>query len=65
MKLLTHWLELGDELLLGPLFLLAPQRHGVGDQHLVIIRVGDVQIVDQDYVWVLKLTVFIRHHVTL
>ena len=51
---LTHWLQLRGELLLGPLLLLAPERHGVGDQHLVVVRVGDVQVVNQHNVRVLE-----------
>ena len=50
---LTHWLELRGELLLGPLLLLAPERHGVSHQHLVVIRVGDIQVVNQHNVRVL------------
>ena len=50
---LTHWLELRGELLLGPLLLLAPERHGVSHQHLVVVRVGDIQVVNQHNVRVL------------
>ena len=50
---LTHWLQLRGELLLGPLLLLSPQRHGVSDQHLVVVRVGDIQVVNQHNVRVL------------
>ena len=53
--LLTHWLELRHQLLLGPLLLLPPKSHGVGDQHLVVVGVGNVQIVDQDNVRILKI----------
>ena len=50
---LTHWLQLRGELLLGPLLLLAPERHRVGHQHLVVVWVGDIQVVNQHNVRVL------------
>ena len=52
-SILTHWLQLGDEFLLGPLLLLAPQGDGVGDQHLVVVRVGDVEVVHQHNIRIL------------
>ena len=52
-SILTHWLQLGDEFLLGPLLLLAPEGHGVGDQHLVVVRVGDVEVVHQHNIRIL------------
>ena len=57
-SILTHWLQLGDEFLLGPLLLLAPEGHGVGDQHLVVVGVGNVQIVDQDNIRILNIFIF-------
>ena len=51
---LTHRLQLRGQLLLGPLLLLAPERHRVGHQHLVVVRVGNVQVVNQHNVRVLE-----------
>ena len=53
-ELLTHGLQLGDQLLLRPLLLVAPQGDGVSDQHLIIVRVGDIQVVNQHNVRVLS-----------
>ena len=50
---LTHWFQLRDELLFCPLLLLPPQRHRVGDQHLVVVRVGHVQVVHKDNIRIL------------
>ena len=50
---LTHGLELGGELLLGPLLLLAPQAHGVRHHDLAVVGVGDVQVVHQHNVGIL------------
>ncbi len=52
--LLTHGLELRDELLLCPLLLLSPQRDRGGDDQLVVVRVGHVEVVHQDDVRVLQ-----------
>ena len=52
-SILTHWLQLGDEFLLGPLLLLAPERHRVGHQHLVVVGVGHIQVVHKHDVGVL------------
>lgn len=53
--LLTHWLQLGDELVLGPLLLVAPERQARGDDgQLVVVRVWHVQVVDEDDVGVLQ-----------
>ena len=51
---LTHRLELRDQLLLGPLLLLAPDRHRAGDHQLVVVRVRHVQVVHQNDVRVLQ-----------
>ena len=50
---LTHGLQLRDELLLGPLLLLAPDRHRAGDHQLVVVGVGHVEVVHQHNVRVL------------
>ena len=52
--LLTHGLELRDELLLGPLLLLAPQGDAAGDDELVVVGVGHVEVVHQHDVGVLS-----------
>ena len=44
---LTHWLQLTDELLFGPFFLLSPQIDGGCNQHLVIVWVRNVEVMDQ------------------
>lgn len=51
---LTHGFELRNELLLGPLLLLAPQGDRVGDDYLVVVGVGHVQVVDEHNVRVLQ-----------
>lgn len=52
---LTHWLQLTDQLLLGPLLLVAPQREvGRDHGHLVVVRVRHVQIVHQHNVRILE-----------
>ena len=53
-SILTHWLQLGDEFLLGPLLLLAPEGDAAGDDQLVVVRVGHVQVVYQHDVGVLQ-----------
>ena len=53
-SILTHGLELRDELLLGPLLLLAPQRHAAGDHELVVVGVGHVEVVHQHDVRILQ-----------
>ena len=52
--ILTHRLQLRDKFLFGPLLLLPPKRHRVGDQHLVVVRVGDIQVVHEDDVRILR-----------
>ena len=51
---LTHGLELRDELLLGPLLLLAPEGDAAGDDQLVVVGVRHVQVVHQHDVGVLQ-----------
>ena len=51
---LTHGLELRDELLLGPLLLLAPQGHAARDHELVVVGVGHVEVVNEHEVGVLR-----------
>ena len=50
---LTHWLELRDELLLCPLLLVAPEWNGARNDHLVVVRIWDVQVVHQNDVGIL------------
>lgn len=52
--ILTHGLELADQLLLGPLLFVAPKcdtwrNHG----HFVIIRIWDIEVVHQNNVRIL------------
>ncbi len=58
--LLTHGLELGGELVLGPLLLLAPEAHRVRHHQLAVVRVGHVQVVHQHDVRILHREIFIR-----
>ena len=50
---LTHWLQLTDELLFGPFFLLGPQIDGGCNQHLVVVWVRNVEVMDQHNVRIL------------
>lgn len=51
---LTHRPELRDEFFLRPFLLVPPEADVGGDDEFVVIWVGDVQIVDQHDVRVLK-----------
>ena len=51
--ILTHWLQLGDEFFLGPLLLLAPEGDAAGDDELVVVGVGHVEVVHQHDVRIL------------
>ena len=52
-SILTHRFELGDEFILGPLLLVAPQGDRAGDHQLVVVGVGHVEVVHQDNVRIL------------
>ena len=52
---LTHWFQLTNELFFCPFLLLGPQVYGIGNQHLVVIGVGNIQIMNQHNIWILKL----------
>lgn len=54
MLLLTHGLELRDEFLLGPLLLLTPERDGAGNDQLVVVGIGNVEVMNQDDVRILQ-----------
>ena len=51
---LTHWFQLTNEFFFCPFLLLGPQVYGIGNQHLVVIGVGNIQIMNQHNIWILK-----------
>lgn len=51
---LTHWFQFGDELLSGPLLASVGEKAKRRRDHLVVVIVGHIQVVDEDNVRVLE-----------
>lgn len=54
LQLLTHGSQLGDELVFAPFLALGPERDAGHHQELGVVRVGNVEIVDQHNVGILS-----------